>query len=49
MRAVIYTQRVEIVDAYEERRDCADQRIADFIRECGFLPLPLQKKRELAA
>lgn len=49
MRAVIYTQRVEIVDAYEERRDCADQRIADFIRECGFLPLPLPNKRELAA
>lgn len=48
MRTIIYTQRVEIVEAYQERRDCADQRIADFIRKCGFLPLPLPNKSELA-
>ena len=39
MRPVIYTQRVEIVEAYGERRDAADQRIADFICACGFLPV----------
>lgn len=48
MRMVIYTQRVEIVESYQERRDCADQRIADFIRECGFLPIPIPNKSELA-
>lgn len=49
MRAVIYTQRVEIIESYQERRDCADQRIADFIRECGFLPIPVPNQRDLAS
>lgn len=49
MRAVIYTQRVEIIESYQERRDCADQRIADFISRCGFLPIPVPNKAELAA
>lgn len=48
MRTVIFTQRVEIVETYQERRDCADQRITDFIRECGFLPIPIPNKEELA-
>ena len=41
MKPVLFTQRVEIVEAYGERRDAADQRIADFIYTCGFLPIPL--------
>lgn len=41
MRPVLFTQRVEIVGAYGERRDAADQRVADFIYACGFLPIPL--------
>ena len=48
MRTVIYTQRVEIIERYQERRDCADQRIADFIKECGFLPIPIPNRSELA-
>lgn len=48
MKMVIYTQRVEVVESYQERRDCADQRIADFIWKCGFLPIPIPNKRELA-
>ena len=47
MEAVIYTQRVEIIEEYRERRDCADQRIADFIYACGFLPIPVANKSEL--
>ena len=39
---------MEIVKAYQERRDCADQKISDFIRKCGFLPIPLPNKSELA-
>ena len=31
MNIVLYTQRVEIVKSYGERRDCADQNIAKFI------------------
>ena len=40
MRTVIYTQRVEIVEGYGERRDCADQNIPIFLQACGYLPIP---------
>lgn len=48
METVIYTQRVEVIESYQERRDCADQRIAEFIHACGFLPIPLPNRAELA-
>ena len=48
MRTVIYTQRVEVIESYQERRDCADQRIADFIHACGFLPIPVPNRADLA-
>lgn len=41
VKPVIYTQRVEVIQSYNERRDCADQRIAEFIRTCGYLPIPV--------
>lgn len=41
MKIVLYTQRVEIVESYGERRDCADQNIPRFIETCGYLPVPL--------
>lgn len=41
MKRIIYTQRVEIVESYGERRDCADMKIAKLIWECGFLPVPV--------
>lgn len=48
MRTVLYTQRVEIIESYKERRDCADQRIAEFIYACGYLPAPLPNKSGIA-
>lgn len=39
-KIVIYTQRVEIVESYQERRDCADQNIPRFLAACGCLPVP---------
>lgn len=45
---VLFTQRVEIVESYGERRDCADQRIAGFIKDCGFLPVPVPNQPEIA-
>lgn len=45
----MYTQRVETVESYGERRDCADQKIAEFICACGYLPVPLPNNREIAA
>ncbi len=41
MKKVIYTQRVDIIDSYSERRDSADQRIPEFIWYCGGLPIPI--------
>ena len=41
MKQVLFTQRVEIIESYGERRDCADQRIGEFIASCGFLPMAL--------
>lgn len=41
MKKIIYTQRVELVESYGERRDCADVEIAKLIWECGFLPVPI--------
>lgn len=40
-KIVLYTQRVEIIESYEERRDCADQNIPRFIEACGYLPVPV--------
>lgn len=48
MEIVLYTQRVETVESYGERRDCADQNIAGFISACGYLPVPLPNNCELA-
>jgi len=47
MKTVIYTQRVEVIESYNERRDCADQRISDFIYSCGYLPIAVSNKPEL--
>jgi len=41
MRLVAITQRVSIVPAYEERRDCLDQAWTKFLGACGLLPLLL--------
>ncbi len=48
MKRIIYTQRVDIVKAYGERRDAADQRIPEFLSACGFLPIPSPNHPELA-
>jgi len=40
MKKLVFTQRVEIIENYCERRDCANQNIARFISSCGFLPVP---------
>ena len=41
MKKIIYTQRIEIIESYGERRDCADVEIAKLIWKCGFLPIPV--------
>ena len=40
-RFVIFTQRVEVIEAYRERRDCIDQRVTEFIFDCGYVPVAL--------
>lgn len=40
-KIVIYTQRVEVIESYQERRDCADQNIPRFLEICGYIPVPV--------
>lgn len=35
------TQRVEVVEEYDERRDCLDQRWAELVESMGHVPIPL--------
>lgn len=41
MTRIGVTQRVEVVDEYEERRDCLDQRWGPLLRSFGYTPIPL--------
>ena len=48
MKAVAITQRVSVVSAYGERRDCLDQAWTKFLAACGLLPLLLPNVTEAA-
>lgn len=48
MKTVVYTQRVEMIERYRERRDSADQRISEFIYACGYMPIALPNNLEIA-
>ncbi len=41
MKKIFYTQRVEVIESYGERRDCADQNIPRFLQACGYHPFPI--------
>lgn len=47
-KIVLFTQRVEVIESYQERRDCADQRIAEYISECGYVPVPVPNNPKYA-
>jgi len=48
MKAVAVTQRVSVVTAYGERRDCLDQAWTKFLAACGLLPILLPNVTEAA-
>jgi gamma-glutamyl-gamma-aminobutyrate hydrolase PuuD len=48
MKAVAITQRVSVVPAYGERRDCLDQAWTKFLAACGLLPVLLPNITETA-
>ena len=48
MKMVAVTQRVSIVPAYGERRDCLDQSWTRFLSACGLLPVLLPNVTEAA-
>jgi N5-(cytidine 5'-diphosphoramidyl)-L-glutamine hydrolase len=48
MKFVAVTQRVAIVPAYGERRDCLDQSWARFLHTCGLIPIVLPNVSEAA-
>jgi len=41
MKLVAVTQRVTVVESYNERRDCLDQQWVTFLRECRIVPILL--------
>ena len=48
MKLVAVTQRVSVIPAYGERRDCLDQAWTKFLAACGVLPLLLPNFPETA-
>jgi putative glutamine amidotransferase len=48
MKAFAITQRVSVVPAYGERRDCLDQAWTRFLAACGLLPVLLPNVTEAA-
>lgn len=32
---------MELIESYQERRDCADQKILLFLEACGYVPIPV--------
>jgi gamma-glutamyl-gamma-aminobutyrate hydrolase PuuD len=48
MKPVAITQRVSVVPAYGERRDCLDQAWTKFLAACGLLPVLLPNVAEAA-
>ncbi len=48
MKAIGVTQRVSLVPAYGERRDCLDQAWTRFLAACGLLPVLLPNVTEAA-
>ena len=46
-KIVVFSQRVEVIESYNERRDCIDQRVSIFLSECGYLPIALPNNIEL--
>jgi len=47
LKRILFSQRVEVIEQYNERRDSADQNIARFIAACGFHPIPICNIPEL--
>lgn len=41
MTRIGITQRVEVVEEYDERRDCLDQRWIELVESFGYIPIPL--------
>lgn len=48
MKTIAVTQRVAIDPVSRERRDALDQRWLDFLIACGFCPLPVPNRAEVA-
>jgi N5-(cytidine 5'-diphosphoramidyl)-L-glutamine hydrolase len=48
MKAVAITQRVSVIPAYGERRDCLDQAWTKFLVNCGLLPILLPNVTDAA-
>lgn len=48
MKIVFYSQRVENIEKFNEKRDCIDRRVPEFIKACGYLPVAVPNNLEIA-
>jgi putative glutamine amidotransferase len=49
MKSIAVTQRVDLIDKYDERRDAIDQRWIDLLLECGLWPVLIPNNTKFAA
>ena len=49
MKRVVVSQRVDVVEKYDERRDALDQRWTGLLAKCGFAALPAPNQPAVAA
>ncbi len=40
-KIILLSQRVSVIESYNERRDCLDQSWYDYINACGYIPVPV--------
>ncbi|MDR3156991.1 MAG: gamma-glutamyl-gamma-aminobutyrate hydrolase family protein [Lactobacillales bacterium] len=46
MKKIIFSQRIDLVSEYGERRDCIDERLVKFIWDCGYFPVAINNISE---
>lgn len=47
MKKIYVTQRVEYIESINERRDCIDQKLVEFLFSCGLIPIVISNNRSI--
>jgi putative glutamine amidotransferase len=46
MKKIVFSQRIDVIPKYGERRDCIDERLVKFIWDCGYFPIAINNISE---